>query len=58
MPVGLTLATAVLLLVQVPPGTGWLSIVTEPTHILLLPFIGATALTVNTEVVMQPVVAV
>ena len=41
-------ATDVVVLVQVPPGVASLSVVVEPAQIVVIPVIGAVALTVTT----------
>jgi hypothetical protein len=50
-----TVATAVLLLVQVPPGTASLNVVEEDTPVTPIPVIGAgIGITVTTVVTLQP----
>lgn len=56
-PAALTVPTAALLLVQVPPGVVELSTVVKPVHTVLLPVIAAgRGLTVTTAVRVQPLV--
>ena len=50
----ITVATAVLLLLQVPPATVLLNVFAAPMHIPKVPVIGAVALTVMIFVAMQP----
>lgn len=50
-----TVATAVLLLLHVPEPVAFDSDVAEPEHMLPIPVIGSSVLTVTTAVAMQPV---
>ena len=45
-----TVATAALLVIQEPPGTGSFSVMVPPVTTVVLPVIGASALTVNVTV--------
>ncbi len=55
MPPAPAVATAILLLLQVPPGVVLERVVLVPGQMLVFPTIGATAgLTVSTDVLKQP----
>ena len=49
-----TVATKALLLVHVPPVTELCNVVVPPTHVVVMPVIGATGLTVMVSVAEQP----